>query len=102
MSASFLLLIVPLLVQAPGAEPSSAEASPIPDIALSPVWEHQFRRPVQAVVPPGDDGTVYVVEQPGRILAMDRSKSDVEPRVFLDIRRRVHDKNNEEGLLSFD
>ena len=97
-----LLLLLPVEGQGVESPPEPAEASPIPDITLAPVWEHQFRRPVQTVAAPGDDATVYVVEQSGRILAMDRSKSDAEPRVFLDIRRRVHDKNNEEGLLSFD
>lgn len=103
MSISILLLLLTSLFNAetPATAPPVAKPS-IPDITLVPVWEHQFRRPVQAVVPPGSDDTVYVIEQPGRILAMDRSKSDAEPRVFLDIRRTVHDKHNEEGLLSFD
>jgi len=103
MNITLLLLASSLWLASPAPPPVPAEpeARPIPDITLVPIWEHQFRRPVQAVVPPGSDDTVYVIEQPGRILAMDRSKSDAEPRVFLDIRRQVHDKHNEEGLLSF-
>lgn len=91
------VLSSPSPVSTPATEP---EIEPIPDITLVPLWEHQFRRPVQAVVPPGDDDTVYVVEQPGRILAVERGKADAKPRTFMDVRPQVHDKHNEEGLLS--
>ena len=49
---------------------------------------------------PGVNDTVYVVEQPGRVLAMKNGSMKSEPQVFMDIREGVHDKNNEEGLLS--
>jgi len=74
---------------------------PIPDVKLSPWFGgHTFKRPVQAVVPPGDDSTVYIVEQHGRVLALENVERGSEPRIFMDIRKQVHDKHNEEGLLS--
>ncbi|MCH2149123.1 MAG: hypothetical protein MK095_06780, partial [Phycisphaerales bacterium] len=73
----------------------------IPDVALNPyLGNHTFRRPVQAVVAPGDAETVYVVEQAGRIIAMKNAQEASKPRVVLDIKDAVHDKHNEEGLLS--
>lgn len=87
----------------PGQEPAKEKAKPqtIPDVQLSPLFGGEvFRRPVQAVVAPGDDATVYIIEQPGRLIAVDRTKTEAEPRTFLDIRKQVHDKHNEEGLLS--
>ncbi|MDG2200804.1 MAG: PQQ-dependent sugar dehydrogenase [Phycisphaerales bacterium] len=102
MNITLLLLAFSLWLPspAPSSIPVEPAVKPIPDITLVPLWEHQFRRPVQAVVPPGDDSTIYVVEQPGRILAVERGASDAEPRVFMDVRPQVHDKHNEEGLLS--
>ena len=80
---------------------STPETPPIPDVTLSPYFGGQsFVRPVQAVVAPGDEATVYVVEQPGRILAMKNAADESESRIFMDIRDAVHDKHNEEGLLS--
>lgn len=58
-------------------------------------------RPVQTLVQPGQASTLLIVEQPGRILRADLSKPDAkEAEVFLDIRERVNDGGNEEGLLS--
>lgn len=73
----------------------------VPDVKLSPWFGgHTFKRPVQAVVPPGDDSTVYIVEQHGRVLAIENVERGSEPRTFLDLRKKVQDKHNEEGLLS--
>jgi glucose/arabinose dehydrogenase len=56
---------------------------------------------VQAFQRPGDTTNLYIVEQPGRILIADPAKRDTkEAAVFLDIRERVNDGGNEEGLLS--
>jgi glucose/arabinose dehydrogenase len=58
-------------------------------------------RPVQAFQRPGDAANLYIIEQPGRILIADPKKSDTtEAAVALDIRERVNDQGNEEGLLS--
>lgn len=50
---------------------------------------------------PGDDDRLYIVEQMGRVLLADfREPAAKQGEVFLDIRKRVNDRNNEEGLLS--
>ena len=48
-----------------------------------------------------DDGTdrLFIVLQPGRILLFPREDATGTAEVFLDIRRRVNDRGNEEGLL---
>ena len=51
--------------------------------------------PVYLTTAPGEPGTLYVVEQPGRILAL----AGGTRRVFLDIRSRVK-SGGEQGLLS--
>ena len=79
-----------------------AEASPIPKLRFERLVPNQaFVRPVQAVRRPGDDVRLYVVEQPGRVLLVDPSRpSGADAPVFLDVRERVNDGGNEEGLLS--
>jgi hypothetical protein len=52
--------------------------------------------PVAAVEAPGEPGRLYVVEQPGRIVVVERGK--VRARPFLDIRSRVA-YGGEQGLL---
>ena len=51
-----------------------------------------FDRPVAVAFPDDGANRGFVVEQPGRIVALDGS-------VFLDIRDRVRDRGEEEGLL---
>ena len=55
----------------------------------------RFDQPTYLTSAPGEPGTLYVVEQPGRILAVRGSTR----RVFLDIRSRVK-SGGEQGLLS--
>ena len=58
-------------------------------------------RPIQTLQRPGDATNLYVVEQPGRIYLADPNvATPAEPHVVLDIRERVNDSGNEEGLLS--
>ncbi|MCC3377372.1 sorbosone dehydrogenase family protein [Cohnella sp. REN36] len=47
----------------------------------------------------GTDGSLYVTEQPGRVVHADDAGGAAEPRVFLDIRDRVYDEGAEQGLL---
>jgi len=58
-----------------------------------------FNRPVDLTHAPGDSATLYVVEQSGVIYAFDKKNPSAEKRLFLDIRDRVDDSGNEEGLL---
>ena len=54
-----------------------------------------FERPVALVFPDDNSGRGFVVEQAGRIIALDGNDTGV----FLDIRDRVNDRGEEEGLL---
>ena len=93
---------------APKAAPQEAPAqefatgAPIPALRFERVLpELPLVRPVQAIQRPGDAANLYIVEQPGRILIADPAQRDTkEAEVFLDIRERVNDGGNEEGLLS--
>jgi glucose/arabinose dehydrogenase len=79
-----------------------ASGDPIPKLRFERLLpELPLVRPVQAFQRPGDTTNLYIVEQPGRILIADPAKRDTkEAAVFLDIRERVNDGGNEEGLLS--
>ena len=61
----------------------------------------KLKRPIQVVVRPDQPDDLFVVEQPGRVLVLDRTTPDQSKgKVFLDIRPEVRMKHNEEGLLS--
>ncbi len=79
-----------------------ASGDPIPKLRFERMLpELALVRPIQVVQRAGDDASIFIVEQPGRILVADPSKRDTkEAEVFLDIRERVNDGGNEEGLLS--
>jgi glucose/arabinose dehydrogenase len=84
------------------AQREYASGDPIPKLRFERVLpELPLVRPVQAFQRPRDATNLYIVEQPGRILIADPAKRDTkEAAVFLDIRERVNDGGNEEGLLS--
>ena len=81
---------------------SYPKGDPIPKLRFDRILpELPLVRPIQAIQRPGDAANLFIVEQPGRILIADPSKPDTkEAAVFLDIRERVNDGGNEEGLLS--
>ena len=58
--------------------------------------ELSFDRPVALAFPDDDSGRGFVVEQAGRIIELG---GDGEAGTFLDIRDRVNDRGEEEGLL---
>jgi glucose/arabinose dehydrogenase len=58
-----------------------------------------FQRPVDLQHPGDGTDRLFVVEQAGLIYALDLSASEPAAEVFLDIRDRVRDQGNEEGLL---
>jgi hypothetical protein len=80
----------------------SATGEAIPKIRLDRVLPLlPLVRPIQTLQRPGDTTNLYIVEQPGRILMADPAQSELtEASVFLDIKERVNDGGNEEGLLS--
>ena len=87
---------------APVTEREYATGPAIPKLRYQRMLpELKLVRPVQVFQRPGDAANLYIIEQPGRILIADPSKSDTtEATVALDIRERVNDQGNEEGLLS--
>ncbi len=62
----------------------------------------EFNRPVHLTASWDGRGRIFVVEQEGRILVIERNpaKQQTISNVFLDIRKRVLSLGNEEGLLS--
>ncbi|MFZ9881209.1 MAG: PQQ-dependent sugar dehydrogenase [Phycisphaerales bacterium] len=84
------------------SERSYAEGPAIPRLRFARILpELSLVRPVQTLPHPKDATKLYIVEQPGRILVADPAKADaMEAPVSLDIRERVNDGGNEEGLLS--
>jgi hypothetical protein len=58
-----------------------------------------FTRPVDIQHAGDGSGRLFVVEQEGRILVFPDDPGAMTAGVFLDIRDRVNDEGNEEGLL---
>lgn len=58
-----------------------------------------FDRMVYLAHPDGLSEQLYLVLQPGRIMVFDNVPDPSSPQTFLDIRGRVSDRGNEEGLL---
>jgi glucose/arabinose dehydrogenase len=87
---------------APAPEREYATGTAIPKLRYQQVLPNlKLVRPVQVFQRPGDAANLYIIEQPGRILIADPAKSDAtEATLALDIRERVNDQGNEEGLLS--
>jgi hypothetical protein len=61
--------------------------------------ELSFQRPVGVYAPPDGSGRLFVLEQAGVIRVFSAGAGASEAPVFLDIRARVRDSGNEEGLL---
>lgn len=96
-----MLAIFGLGACAAQAQPVTGEVVASADgVALARAFpELSFQRPVDLQAPADGSDTLYVVEQPGRILAFDRNDPGAGASIFLDIRNRVDDRGNEEGLL---
>lgn len=92
-------LISMLLAMAPQA-PSAVGT--IPDVRLQRVFPSlALKRPLQVVQAPGDDARLFILEQAGRVVVVKRGDREAKRgEEFLDLRKRVNDRNNEEGLLS--
>ena len=59
----------------------------------------RFTRPVDLQAAGDGSNRIFVVEQPGVIKVLDTDDANPSATVFLDIRNRVRDAGNEEGLL---
>ena len=72
----------------------------LPDLRAEVVFPSvSFDRMVYLTHPDGMPDRLYLVLQPGRIMVFDNVARPSPPETFLDIRRRVSDRGNEEGLL---
>jgi glucose/arabinose dehydrogenase len=58
-----------------------------------------FERPVWAGMPGGSQGRLWVMEQAGRVWIVDLADGTRQKEPFLDLRKDVSRKGNEEGLL---
>ena len=89
-----------------GPEPTAAletpvpVSDPLPKVRAEAVFPNvSFDRMVYLTHPEGMPGRLYLVLQPGRIMVFDNVSNPSSPTTFLDIRGRVSDRGNEEGLL---
>ena len=97
----FLLGLLCFLTAFPACAQSEMEPQPQedgPPRLVDAFPNLSFRRPVDFQQPEGSD-QVFVVEQAGVIRVFDNDPAATEAHVFLDIRDRVRDSGNEEGLL---
>ncbi|MFM7809831.1 MAG: PQQ-dependent sugar dehydrogenase, partial [Planctomycetota bacterium] len=96
------IVIATVLAALAVAPPEQPGEAPVPDIRVTRMFPQlELRRPVQALQAPGDAHSLYVLEQAGRIVRLDLQDASVtEAPTWMDIREQVHDRGNEEGLLS--
>ena len=95
-------LFLLLLLAAPAHGQDKVVDSSTGDSALQleePFPSLRFTRPVDFQAPGDGSGRIFVVEQAGIIKVFDNSPGTASTEVFLDIRSRVRDQGNEEGLL---
>ena len=72
----------------------------LPNVRAENVFpKFSFERMVYLTHPDGMPERLYLVLQPGRIMVFDNVSEPSSPQTFLDIRGRVSDRGNEEGLL---
>ena len=90
----------------PTSVPAAAPAIPVsasdalPRVRTETVFPGiSFDRMVFLTHPGGMPDRLYLVLQPGRIMVFDNVPDPSSPLTFLDIRGRVSDRGNEEGLL---
>ncbi len=83
---------------ASGTSPAIAE--PLPRVGVEAVFSGvSFDRMVFLTYPEGLEDRLFLVLQPGRIMMFDNVTNPGRPDTFLDIRDKVSDRGNEEGLL---
>ena len=81
-------------------EPPPVEALPLALVELEPAFPGIELDRMVLLTHAGDDtGRLFVVLQPGRIVVFENDPAVESTHTFLDIRERVSDAGNEEGLL---
>lgn len=68
------------------------------ELATELIYEG-LERPVWVGAPEGVTDRIWVMEQKGRVWVIDLSSKERAERPFLDLTRRVDDRDNEEGML---
>ena len=82
------------------AKPAPPEPLPLAPVELEPAFPAlEFDRMVFLTYAERESGRLFVVLQPGRIVVFENDPGVESARTFLDIRERVNDAGNEEGLL---
>ena len=92
----------PASVPSPSAvdTPVPVVARPLAPVALEPAFPRiELDRMVLLTYPDDGSGRLFVVLQPGRIMVFENDPGVESAETFLDIRERVNDSGNEEGLL---
>ena len=80
--------------------PEPMVAQPLAPVSLAPAFPGlEFDRMVLLTYPEDGSGRLFVVLQPGRIMVFENEPGVESAETFLDIRERVNDAGNEEGLL---
>ena len=84
---------------------STLISTPLPSVPLRSMNVQRvfpkvsFKRMVDLVFSNDDTGRAFLVLQPGRIEVFEHRSGDPRPQEFLDIRKKVSNNGNEEGLL---
>lgn len=97
----FFLLIWPIMLAWEGCTQPNADSPTSPDGYRTEVAfpNLSFNRPVDLQHAGDNTNRIFVVEQEGRILVFGNDASVSESTLFLDIKGKVDDGGNEEGLL---
>ena len=91
---------LPTSVSTAASDTPAPASGALPSVRAETVFPGvSFDRMVFLTHPDGIPDRLYLVLQPGRILAFDNVPNPSSPETFLDIRNRVSDRGNEEGLL---
>ena len=84
----------------PTAPEDPLTPAPLTELAVEPAFPAlSLSRMVGMAYPPGGADRLYVVLQPGRIVSFPNDPDIDTAELFLDIRDRVNDRGEEEGLL---
>ena len=82
------------------ASQESTDARPLAPVKLEPAFPGlEFDRMVLLTYPDDGSGRLFLALQPGRIVVFENEPGVESAETFLDIRERVNDSGNEEGLL---
>ena len=84
----------------PAAAVQPPSPAPLTELAIEPAFPAlSLSRMVDLTYPPDGSDRLYVVLQPGRIVSFRNDPNVDTAELFLDIRDRVNDRGEEEGLL---